>query len=39
MIEKENNKYTSPIINNAKNEQFREKLKNLQEINKELTKK
>ena len=29
MIEKENNKYTSPIINNAKNEKFREKLKNL----------
>ena len=29
MIEKENNKYWSPIINNAKNEKFREKLKNL----------
>ena len=33
MIEKENNKYTSPIINNAKNEQFREKLKNLLPLN------
>ena len=29
MIEKKNNKYWSPIINNAKNEKFREKLKNL----------
>ena len=29
MIEKENNKYWSPIINNAKNEKFREKSKNL----------
>ena len=29
MIEKENNKYWSSIINNAKNEKFREKLKNL----------
>ena len=29
MIEKENNKYWSTIINNAKNEKFREKLKNL----------
>ena len=29
MIEKENNKHWSPIINNAKNEKFREKLKNL----------
>ena len=29
MIEKENNKYWSPIINNAKNKKFREKLKNL----------
>ena len=28
MIEKENNKYSSPIINNAKNKKFREKLKN-----------
>ena len=29
MIEKKHNKYWSPIINNAKNEKFREKLKNL----------
>ena len=29
MIEKENNKYSSPMINNAKNEKFKEKLKNL----------
>ena len=28
MIEKEN-KYSSPIINNAKNEKFREKLKKI----------
>ena len=29
MIEKENNKYWSAVINNAKNEKFREKSKNL----------
>ena len=29
MIEKENNEYPEPIINNVKNEKFREKLKNL----------
>ena len=29
MIEKEKNKYSSPITNNAKNEKFREKLKTL----------
>ena len=29
MIEKENNEYAEPIINNVKNEKFREKLKNL----------
>ena len=29
MIEKENNKYSSSMINNAKNEKFREKIKNL----------
>ena len=29
MIEKENNEYPAPFINNTKNEKFREKLKNL----------
>ena len=29
MIGKGNNKYSSPIINNAKSEKFRQKLKNL----------
>ena len=29
MIDKGNNKHPSPIINNAKNEKFREKLNNL----------
>ena len=29
MTEKENNKYSSPIINNGKYEKFREKLKKI----------
>ena len=29
MIEKENNEYPAPLINNPKNEKFREKFQNL----------
>ena len=39
MIEKMHNKYWSPIINNAKNEKFREKLKNLPPLIFEIKKK
>ena len=39
MIEKKHNKYWSTIINNAKNEKFREKLKNLPPLIFEIKKK